>query len=89
VFDAVAVLISADGAKLLVNESTARDFVADAFAHLKLIAYTPAAAPLLAKAGVQADAGCIDVTDAQGIPAFVKACGELRVWARAPKVKQV
>lgn len=89
VFDAVAVLISADGAKLLVNESTAHDFVADAFVHLKFIAYTTAAAPLLAKAGVQHDAGCIELTGSEGVSAFVQACAQLRVWARASKVKQV
>ena len=89
VFDAVAVLISAEGAKLLINESTARDFVADAFAHLKFIAYIPAAATLLAKAGVEPDTGCIDVTEADGVTAFVTACRELRAWTRAAKVKQI
>ena len=89
VFDAVAVLISADGAKLLVNESTARDFVADAFAHLKFIAYTSAAAPLLAKAGVEHDAGCIELTGSEGVSAFVHACAQLRAWTRGRKVKQV
>jgi hypothetical protein len=33
VFDAVALLVSDAGAEFLVNESTVRDFVADAFAH--------------------------------------------------------
>src|SRR3546814_8157225 len=42
VFDAVAILLSDEGAKLLSKESTARDFAADAFAHLKFIAHSPA-----------------------------------------------
>ena len=52
VFDAVAVLLSDAGAALLAEEATARDFVADAFAHCKFIAHTAAAMPLLQKAGV-------------------------------------
>ena len=52
VFDAVAVLLSDAGAQLLANEATARDFVADAFAHCKFIAYSPTAMPLLEKAGI-------------------------------------
>ena len=88
-FDAVAILVSAEGAKLLLNESTARDFIADAFAHLKFIAYTPAAQPLLEKAGVERDPGCIEITAPSGAQEFVKACVKLRQWARGPKVKQV
>jgi catalase len=90
-FDAVAIMISADGAKLLTDESTARDFVADAFAHLKFIAYTSAAGPLLSKAGVpsEADEGCFDLAKPDGIARFVKACAQVRYWKRAPQVKQV
>ena len=36
----------------LMQEHTARDFVADAFAHCKFIGYVEAAAPLFAKAGI-------------------------------------
>ena len=32
-YDAVAILVSADGAKLLSQEATAKDFISDAFAH--------------------------------------------------------
>ena len=35
----------------LLQESTARDFVADAFAHCKFIGYVEAALPLFEKAG--------------------------------------
>jgi catalase len=54
-FDAVALLPSAEGVMLLANEPTARDFVADAFAHLKFIAFGPHTRPLLKKAFVQDD----------------------------------
>jgi catalase len=88
-FDAVALLVSDEGARLLLDESTARDFIADAFAHLKFIAYTAAAAPLLTKSGVQPDEGCIDLGRPAGAKEFVKACAKLRHWARASKVKQI
>ena len=88
-FDAVALLISDEGAKLLQNESTARDFIADAFAHLKFMAYTKAAAPLLAKAGVQPDEGCTDLSGSTGVKDFVKSCAKLRYWERAGHVKQI
>jgi catalase len=88
-FDAVALLISDEGAKLLLNESTARDFIADAFAHLKFIAYTKAAASLLAKAGVQPDEGCTDLAGATAVKDFVKSCAKLRYWERAAQVKQI
>jgi catalase len=90
-FDAVAILISDEGARLLENESTARDFVADAFAHLKFMAYLPSALPLLTKAGVtlEAEDGCFDLAKADALAGFVKACGSVRCWSRAPKVKQI
>jgi catalase len=90
VFDAVAVLLSAEGAALLARESTARDFVADAFAHLKFIAYTKQARPLLEKAGITADLdeGCMEL-QAQTAAQFVQACGKLRHWERHTKVKAV
>jgi catalase len=91
VFDAVAILVSDEGAELLVDESTARDFVADAFAHLKFIGYSEAAAPLLAKAGVPStgDDGLVRLAAAKDAAAFVKKCADLRLWTRAPNVKQV
>ena len=38
-YDAVVLLPSEDGAKVLTKEPAARDFVADAFAHMKFIGY--------------------------------------------------
>lgn len=88
-FDAVILLVSDQGARLLVDESTARDFIADAFAHLKFIAYTPAALPLLTQAGVQPDEGCVELGSPAAPQRFVKACAQLRHWARAPQVKRI
>ncbi|KZD03456.1 catalase [Oceanibaculum pacificum] len=91
VFDAVALLLSAEGAELLAEESTARDFVADAFAHQKFIAHTAEALPLMEKAGVKPDAdeGVIALSVAKDTAGFVEACRKLRLWTRGPRVKQV
>ncbi len=89
VFDAVAVLLSDAGAQLLAGKSTARDFVADAFAHCKFIAHSAAAQPLLDKAGVVPDAGVIALAKAPDVTAFVKECGKLRFWERETQVKRV
>ena len=51
-YDAVALLPAAAAMDDLVQEYTARDFVADAFAHCKFIGYVEAATPLFAKAGI-------------------------------------
>ena len=88
-FDAVALLLSQDGAERLTTEAAARDFVADAFAHLKFIAFTPGAKPLLMKAGIapDADEGLISLDGAKGVDAFIASCRKLRLWAREANVK--
>ena len=50
-YDAVAILASAEGAAALAADPAAKDFVTDAHAHGKFIAYDPAAVPLLEAAG--------------------------------------
>jgi catalase len=89
IFDAVVLLPSEAGAALLAKEATARDFVADAFAHLKVIGHVPAAAPLLQKAGVEPDEGLVSLGAAADTEAFVAACRKLRIWQREARVKQV
>jgi catalase len=83
-YDAVALLPSADGVVDLVQEPTARDFVADAFAHCKFIGYVEAALPLFEKAGVadSRDDGCIALEGPEGCAAFIATCRQLRFWAR-------
>jgi len=90
-YDAVALLPSKDGAKVLAQEATARDFVADAFAHLKFIGYVEAALPLFRKAGVpeSLDNGFIALAGADGCAKFIATCRQLRFWAREATVKQV
>ncbi|SDH01409.1 catalase [Pelagibacterium luteolum] len=86
-YDAVAIIISPEGAEQLAKEATARDFVADAFAHCKFIGHVDAAQPLLDKAGIEPDEGIMQMASAADMTAFIEACRDLRLWAREPKVK--
>jgi catalase len=82
-YDAVAVLCSSQGCKLLCADKTAKDFVNDAFAHCKFIGYVPDAMPLLDAAGIgdSLDGGCLNLKP-DGVGDFVATLGELRVWER-------
>ena len=88
IFDAV--VVAGDG-KLLAKESAALAWVSDAFAHLKIIAFTADAKPLLDEAGItkKADEGIIDLAAKAGVDAFVKKARKHRIWAREPKVRDV
>ncbi|MGO6903915.1 catalase, partial [Rhizobium ruizarguesonis] len=88
-YDAVALLPSAEGTGDLLKEATARDFVADAFVHCKFIGYVETALPLMQKAGItdSLDEGVIALGAVKDVPAFIKALGKLRVWGREPSVK--
>jgi catalase len=87
-FDAVAILASNEGAKLLAGDSTAKDFINDAFAHCKFIGYSPEAALLFEKVGLakDLDEACIALASKADVGAFVKACRALRYWKREPAV---
>jgi catalase len=87
----VVLLPSEQGALLLAKEPTARDFVADAFAHLKFIGYADAALPLLKKAGVfeDLDEGCLPLETADDTKNFVRNCRKLRFWQRETSIKPV
>lgn len=83
-FDAVAIILSEDGCAQMLKEGAAVDFAKDAFGHLKAIGHTPEAQPLLDKAGVEPDAGVIDLSkDAE---AFL-APARTRQWDRERKVR--
>jgi len=86
-YDAVALLPAKPAMADLLKESTARDFVADAFAHCKFIGFVEAAAPLLDKAGIARDEAVIALASAKDAAGFVTRLGDLRLWAREPKVK--
>ena len=82
-FDAVAVILSAEGAKALSKESAAIDFVRDAFGHLKAIAVDNGGQALLKAANVGADAGVVDAKD---MDAFI-AAAKTRQWNREKSVR--
>jgi len=88
-YDAVAVLTSADGGAQLAHHPSARDFVADAFAHQKFIAWHGNLAPLFDKAGIarDLDGGVIQLKGPEDAQAFAKRSAGLRFWPRAEKFK--
>ena len=90
-FDAVVLLPSQEGADLLAKEPTARDFVADAFAHLKFIGYADQALLLLKKAGVfeDLDEGCLPLETIDDAKNFVANCRKVRFWQREARAKQM
>lgn len=88
-FDAIALLPTKAAMDDLLQEATARDFVADAFQHCKFIGHVADAFPLLEKAGIadKLDEGVIELSGEDGLSAFVAELGKLRLWAREPSVK--
>ncbi|OHB55421.1 MAG: catalase HPII [Planctomycetes bacterium GWF2_50_10] len=82
-FDAVAVILSEEGAKNLFTESAAVDFVRDAFGHLKAIAIDKGGQLLLKIANVGHDAGIVDAADAD---VFIVAA-KTRQWDREKSVR--
>ncbi|SEP41721.1 catalase [Propionispora vibrioides] len=82
-FDAVAVLLSDEGAKALSVESAAIDFVRDAFGHLKAIAVDKGGQALLKIANVGQDAGVVDANDQAAFIAVAKT----RQWNREKSIR--
>jgi len=83
VFDAVAIILSENGAQALMGEGAAIEFVRDAFGHLKAIAADSGAQALLKKASIGKDAG---VVDASNEAAFI-AAAKTRQWDREKTVR--
>jgi len=89
-YDAVAVVMSEASAKRYNTDKPSIDFVNDAFAHAKFVAYVPSVRPLFETAGVWnwMDDGFVDVSSGKNAAdAFIVKCGELRFWDRE-SVKQ-
>jgi len=82
-FDAVAIILSDQGVKILSKESAAIDFVRDAFGHLKAIAVDKGGQALLKIANVGQDAGVVDANDKE---AFI-AAAKTRQWDREKSVR--
>ena len=86
-FDSVLLLLSPEGASALTAESAAKAFVADAFAHLKVIGHTTGADTLMLAAGITPDEGVIGVDKSP--KAFLDTTKKGRIWDREPKVRHV
>jgi catalase len=83
-YDAVAILVSDQEAKSLINNPAVRDFIADAFAHAKFIGYVPAAKNLIANSigAERIDDGFVELRDGKDMSRFVRECRKLRFWNR-------
>jgi len=86
VFDAVALVFADDASDKIANNKPSQDFVSDAYAHNKFIAWTKAAMPLLKAAGADdLDDGMTEIS-AENAGEFVKSCRKLRLWEREAKL---
>jgi len=85
-YDAVALLVSEEGAKLLAKDAPTRDFIADAFTHCKFIGYSAPASALLQAANVKPDGGFLALKNEKNAAQFLKLCGDLRFWEREADV---
>ncbi len=85
-FDAIAVVLDTEDAESLGTLAPAKDFVTDAHAHGKFVAYTPGSTPLFDAAGI----GEADRTDGYqtldgkkaSAESFLETCAALRCWDR-------
>jgi catalase len=83
--DAVALMISDDAALELANDPAARDFISDAYAHSKFIAYVASVLPLI-KATLgdrDLDGGFVKIDAAKAFAKFIEICLRFRFWERA------
>ena len=83
-YDAVAVVASAEGAATLAEAPAAKDFVTDAHNHKKFVGHVPAASALFAAAGLadKVDDGYVDLSGRGAGKRFVEACRAVRLWGR-------
>ncbi|MDP1848915.1 MAG: catalase [Solirubrobacteraceae bacterium] len=83
-YDAVVLLLSAEGGAQLAAKPPAQDFVSDAYAHSKFIGLAGDVTALLDAAGLSdaTDGGLIEIADAAGAASFLSDCRALRFWER-------
>ena len=82
-FDAIAVVLSESGARALFEDSSAKDFVRDAFVHLKAIVIDKGGQSLCEKANISADQAVFAASDVAG---FIVAA-KTRQWGREASVR--
>ncbi|MBL8704691.1 MAG: catalase [Rhodospirillales bacterium] len=88
-FDAVAIVPSASGAKVLATQAAVQDWIRDAFAHLKWIAVAPEGEALIAASGIEPDEGVVSLGSAKATKAFFDGAATHRLWAREPKLRDI
>ena len=83
-FDAVAIVGGEKGIEALAAMPPAREFLANAYAHYKFVAYNEAALPLFNKTGLpkNLDAGFVNISDGETIKKFLESCKSFRYWKR-------
>jgi catalase len=89
-YDAIAVVASADGAAWLAIHAPALDFVRDAHAHCKFVAYTDSSRALFDAAGLtdKFDDGYAQLTSKRAAAnSFLDMCASLRFWDREPATR--
>ncbi len=88
IFDTVAILASEAGAADLSTQAATLDWVANAYAHLKVIGLTSAANALLDKAGGKPGPGIIPVTNRKSVTQFIQTARNGRIWDREPSLRR-
>ena len=82
-FSTVALVFSDEAGKKFARNKPSQDFVSDAFAHAKFIAWNEGAQPILKAAGIgdAMDDGMM-LIGGDNVDEFVKLCRQLRFWKR-------
>jgi catalase len=83
IFDAITIILSNEGAKILSMEAAAIDFIRDAYGHLKAIGADKGGEVLVKSANIHTDAGVLDVLE---IDAFISAA-KTRQWDREKLIR--
>ena len=81
----MAIVLSDASAETLSKDPAAKDFVSDAFAHMKYIAYNGAASALLDAAGVvepDRDEAVVGMDGKADAGSFLGSARKLRFWPR-------
>jgi len=94
-FDAIVLAVAPAAGNELAAEVAAVDFVREAFRHLKVIGFTPGAAPLLEAAGIArgkssdagkygrpADDGVVELAAPAAVARFIEQAKHYRIWSR-------
>ena len=82
-FDTVVLAISGTAVDAMKQKAAVMNFILDAYAHLKIIGYTPDAMPLLDRAEVAIDDGVVKMDAREGVASYIDAAKYGRVWSRA------